>query len=1120
MAIVERAVLERGFAGLEAGAEVVVKRLGNAPEARGAFEREGRLGLLVRHPHLVRTLAALPDFEGSPAIVQRYVAGRPLADLLAEGPLPEPLTRRLGAHIAGALAALHQTGHAHNDVKPSNIVVETEGGDAVLIDLGLATAIASAKDGRSAHDPGSFEWMAPERQRGAAPSAAADVYSLGLVLFHAATGAPLADITKRPSTLAPRLSPFFDEWIGVLLDPNPRQRPTAMEVATIGELGEASDWWQTRQKSASPLSTAFASDPVWPSLGREPELAQLTRLAKRSLRRETPPAFLSLIGPEGSGKWQLMAHFAAVTRRGEEPPLYLAIRATPMREARPHGTLLELLALWLGLQSGTTPTREHEAALRSLLPPKGAETLLFVLGAKLEGVVPGSVTQALTDWLVALAERQSLLVFLDELQHAGPDLMRVVDGIAARAETGMALMVVLGERDDLPLPPDGGRRRIANQVLRLGPIGQASVTRFVEERFSSDTPRLRLARVLMERSRGNPGLLTELMQNLEASGALVPVGGGRLRLTVAPEDLPLPSSLRATIKERFLAMNRRRRTLLARLAVLGGRLTPEIIRRAFPSLRDVDLTSRLANLERLGWLVSHGAHFRFARPAQPEVIRQALARSTLAHLHKQAADGLAPRPGEPASTTNAVRRAWHLREATEHRALVETLRPLVQALVSRGQPQRVATLADWGVEALERLARAKQSKPGDDDAMLLFLELAADAAGRVGKRSRERDLLDRLADFNLAHQPSGDETRAATRLARTYFLHGRYARMTASFGLARSMLKNAIQLARDAGRRELQAEATIQLARVQAEVGELEHARALATEALELATGDIVQAAAHVALAQVEILESRPDLALEEIHTALALGRRTPDVFPSALKAEAHLARARIWRDLGRPQRARASARKALELSQHAQERVIEAEAAARLGGLLVVGGDEAAAEAQLREALLIASEIEDRRGHSLASLWLGTLLAEREGLAGGDELQRSIEASGEIGMVRHQALGLAIHARLERQKAHGEGGEAALRRAEEQSVRAFELIKRHGCEQRDGIVIMGTRAMLLHDTGRDDEARTLVRELRRAMRRSNQAIEDPALRRLNRHATTRLLEAVLSPEGPIFPRG
>ena len=310
MALVERARLVQPYAGLEAGDAIVIKRLQPNPPAalRAAFEAEGRLGMQVHHAHLVRTLAVLPDFEGSPAIVQRYVPGMTLADLLREGPLPEPLARRLAADIAGALAALHAAGFAHNDVKPSNIVLATDGGDAVLLDLGLATPLESATDARSEHDPGSLEWMAPERQSGGPPSMASDVYSLGLVLFHAATGAAIAQARHRPSQIAPRLSPFFDELIGALLAPDPAERLTASGAAQLAEQSEASAWWRDRAKSAGPMSTAYIQDSVWPNLGRDAELAQLARIATRSLKRQSPPAILSLIGPRRQR--QVAAHRA------------------------------------------------------------------------------------------------------------------------------------------------------------------------------------------------------------------------------------------------------------------------------------------------------------------------------------------------------------------------------------------------------------------------------------------------------------------------------------------------------------------------------------------------------------------------------------------------------------------------------------------------------------------------------------------------------------------------------------------------------------------------------------------------------------------------------------------
>jgi tetratricopeptide (TPR) repeat protein len=454
-------------------------------------------------------------------------------------------------------------------------------------------------------------------------------------------------------------------------------------------------------------------------------------------------------------------------------------------------------------------------------------------------------------------------------------------------------------------------------------------------------------------------------------------------------------------------------------------------------------------------------------------------------------------------------------------------------------------LTDWGLEALEAL---EDQEPGLDldqrELQLTLLELAADSAGRMGLRERERRLLDNLASLGVA--PEADPTRTA----RIYLLHARHARSTAAFGLARGLLKNAIDFARQANRRRLEAEARVLLALTLADVGDLEEAAVQAEQARALADGlgsedPTSLAAAHLALAMVAVLSARPDQALSQVDRALALGRRSRKGLPARLKAASHLMRARTWRDLGRPARARGSAAKALELAHHSHERVLEVEAMARLGGLLVDAGLTDEAEARLRESLRLAQEIEDRRGATLARLYLGTLIAEESEGQGAEELALAARDAHELGLYRTEAMALAIEARVHliragvvRASAAGSepaepkdqgraapppallGSSEELHAADSRSAVALERLERHGAELRDGIVVTGTRAMVLHHTGRDDEAQPLVRELRRTMRRANQAIEDASMRRMHRRATTSLLAQVLSPEGPIFPRG
>ena len=91
----------------------------------------------------------------------------------------------------------------------------------------------------------------------------------------------------------------------------------------------------------------------------------------------------------------------------------------------------------------------------------------------------------------------------------------------------------------------------------------------------------------------------------------------------------------------------------------------------------------------------------------------------------------------------------------------------------------------------------------------------------------------------------------------------------------------------------------------------------------------------------------------------------------------------------------------------------LEMEATARLGGLLLDANRPDEAELRLRDAQLMAREIEDRRGQALSGLWLGILLWEQEAPRAEQELQRVTQLANEMGLSRVEALALAIQARI-----------------------------------------------------------------------------------------------------------
>jgi serine/threonine protein kinase len=175
------------------GRQVALKRLGLAPgvgtpEVERA-EREARLAARLNHPHVVAVFDLVED-GADHWLVMEYVEGRTLAELVrAEGPLSPDEAAPLLRQAADALAAAHESGIVHRDVKPSNILVTAEG-QVKLSDFGIARAEADSSLTQTGLVTGSPAYLAPEVASGQQATAAADVWSLGATTFHALAGHP------------------------------------------------------------------------------------------------------------------------------------------------------------------------------------------------------------------------------------------------------------------------------------------------------------------------------------------------------------------------------------------------------------------------------------------------------------------------------------------------------------------------------------------------------------------------------------------------------------------------------------------------------------------------------------------------------------------------------------------------------------------------------------------------------------------------------------------------------------------------------------------------------------------------------------------------------------------
>ncbi|MEU5641118.1 serine/threonine-protein kinase [Streptomyces milbemycinicus] len=148
--------------------------------------REARAAARVEHSAAVAIHDVVVE-DGLPWIVMELVRGEALDKVLRRGALPPAEAARIGLAVVDALAAAHSVGVIHRDVKPANVLLG-QNGRVVLTDFGIAQIQGEESLTASGEFVGSIEFIAPERMSGRGAGAAADLWSLGVVLYAAVQG--------------------------------------------------------------------------------------------------------------------------------------------------------------------------------------------------------------------------------------------------------------------------------------------------------------------------------------------------------------------------------------------------------------------------------------------------------------------------------------------------------------------------------------------------------------------------------------------------------------------------------------------------------------------------------------------------------------------------------------------------------------------------------------------------------------------------------------------------------------------------------------------------------------------------------------------------------------------
>ncbi|MDT5019438.1 MAG: eukaryotic-like serine/threonine-protein kinase, partial [Mycobacterium sp.] len=178
-----------------------------------------------------------------PCLIMQYLPSKSLQSLLSErGTLDVDEVARIGAEVAGALAAAHEAGIVHRDVKPGNVLIDAQG-SAKITDFGISHAMGDVTLTSTGMVTGTPAFLAPEVARGIESGFASDVFSLGATLYVASEGTPPFGTADSDNPMAvlhrvasgrvmpPQRSGPLTRVLMDMLAEDPRARPSMAQVA-------------------------------------------------------------------------------------------------------------------------------------------------------------------------------------------------------------------------------------------------------------------------------------------------------------------------------------------------------------------------------------------------------------------------------------------------------------------------------------------------------------------------------------------------------------------------------------------------------------------------------------------------------------------------------------------------------------------------------------------------------------------------------------------------------------------------------------------------------------------------------------------------------------------------
>ncbi|MDH3485823.1 MAG: protein kinase [Myxococcales bacterium] len=415
------------------------------------------------------------------------------------------------AQLAGVLEAMHGRGWIHRDVKPSNVRLST-GGRVVLLDFGLMATIRGKRN-REHPVAGTVAYMPPEAVWTTETSAAADVYSLGVLAYECVTssrpfvGTDLVQLDRLKRQGLPTFPEGTPEWLERLIrqmtDPDPEARPTASMISR-----------ELKKHSRTRISRLRIRPPM---VGRERNAEALIR----AFRHLSPsaPTVVRVSGPSGIGKTHLVR---SVLERIEEEAdaTVLQGRCLPVATLPLPG--IDGIADALTQELRRLPREQVEG----LVPRRAADLLqLFPVFARVKGFKTAASLEAaaidlrerrrhglaaLSSVLRKLSKFRKVVVWIDDFQWCDRD-SAAFWGSLLHEPVPLLLVTTARQIESCHELLDSSGFTALD--LNLGSLSRAEMSRLISEVMEGAPTRV--ISTITRESRGNPFLALQIAQHVQ-----------------------------------------------------------------------------------------------------------------------------------------------------------------------------------------------------------------------------------------------------------------------------------------------------------------------------------------------------------------------------------------------------------------------------------------------------------------------------------------------------------------------------------------------------------------------------------------------------------------------------